>query len=153
MGLESYNLKYIAPETAIILWQKELERFNAIPSIKKSSHFHYYKIEQNGYLIDLQSDNRSLEIKIALCNPVCSMEFSLKLVTELIHKFKGTVTSLKSKIKSTNMQPEDRDNFLSDFDEQKTLFIENIADFEAPLSSDDVFKYIRDNDVKPRKTD
>ncbi|MCB0422211.1 MAG: hypothetical protein KDD61_14530 [Bdellovibrionales bacterium] len=153
MGLESYNFKYTAPKTAKISWQKVLERFNAVPIPKESKYFKYYKIEQDDFVIDLQSDSQSLEIRIALCNPVLGMCSSLDLVSELIHQFKGSVSTLGGEIKSTNMPQEDRDRFLVDFKEQKSKFVQNIADFEAPLSADDVFAHIRRNDIKPKNTD
>ncbi|HYX35789.1 MAG TPA: hypothetical protein VE954_22045 [Oligoflexus sp.] len=150
MGLEAINFAYLPPESKSDV---VLNDFSKLPGIipKIGGGQGRYVIKNDDYLIDFLVQGKNLSVRIALCCSSKSIEKVFDIFKTFSEKYGGQLKVIQSKKVIVHFTNDDLKSMVSAFEERRKVFVEQIADISnMPLSSDDVFNYIRQENIKPK---
>lgn len=151
MGLEAINFAYVPPESKKDMFQKDFSKLSdALPKI--GSEEERYIIKNDEYLIDFLFQGGNLSVRVALCCSRTSVERVFEIFKSFSQKYDGGYLKVvQSKQVIKQFTDDDLKIMLGTFEERRKVFVEHIADIaNVPLSSDEVFQYIRKNNIKPK---
>ncbi len=136
MGLESINYKIIVDKESndILSNYSNVESFNNKKYVLK---------ENNKYWIDIEIDNKSLSIRIALCNPEEEILQALhKLFSYLFKISKTQLKDLHSKEIFKKYDENTKNKIEKSYKKKKESFKKIYGDYTAAISSEEFYKRI-----------
>lgn len=150
MGLESYNMAYRHDnkkdlDSVVSLLIKD---FNAVSRLSDEPKF---IIKSEKYLIDILKLDSSISIRFAVCG---SLDVILK-VFEIFRmasvRYGGVMFDQHTKMYIRDFTNEELEEVKRSYLERQGYFFDNIAFVQdMALSAESIYKFIRENDVKPR---
>lgn len=150
MGIEAINFVYLPDSSRA---SNLIETFRKFPEIEDFSEGEsgQYRLRKPNYLIDFLTKNEGISIRIALGCSEKSVEHLFIIFKNISELHGGILKVIEPKILITNFNTETCEELKNAFRERQRFFQENIADVsDLPLTSSDLFKYIREHGIKPR---
>lgn len=149
MGLEAINFVCGAKKEVS---NEFLSEFRRTPNlIRRSADERKYFLKTDTYLIDFFELSNTIQVRIALCNSIKSIDKVAEIFGGLLQKYVGRFDIVQYSTQFTDLSEENIQKMREIFKERRQVFVESIADMvDVPMSSDELFKYIREQGIKPR---